>query len=104
MIYPSDIDKECVPLCNALNALPSITTFESCCGHGDHPYRIFFKTATIWGLGPILRSLSSTAWRVEACWANGNNSIYFMLEGPIGPADMPGGANELAEWIRRDRQ
>ena len=38
--YDADMDPECIWLCDVLNALPGIRTFESCCGHGAHPFRI----------------------------------------------------------------
>lgn len=100
MRYPEDMDVECITICDALNALPGIATIESCCGHGEHPHRIFFTAILIEHMYPILQSGSSRAWSVEARWANGNNAIYFMLEGPVGPADMPRGANNFADWIR----
>jgi len=40
--YPSDMDYECVPLCNALNAIPGIRTVESCCGHSKTEFMIWF--------------------------------------------------------------
>lgn len=97
--YPPDMDVECIPLCEALNALPGIKTFESCCGHGQHRHRVFFSAATVESLKPILMSVESSGWIVNSSWANGSNTIYFMLEGPIGSSDIPGGANDLAKWI-----
>lgn len=41
--YDGNMDKECVELCNALNNIPYVTTFESCCGHGKDVFRIWFK-------------------------------------------------------------
>lgn len=97
--YPNDMDPECIPLCNALNALPGIRTFESCCGHGSALHMIFFSARTVESLRPILMAVRSSGWIVNASWANGSDTIYFMLEGPIGPPEMPGGANDLATWI-----
>ena len=34
MIYPDDMDSEVIPICDALNALPGVTTHYSCIGHG----------------------------------------------------------------------
>ena len=34
---PADMDPECITLCAALNKLPGIQTFESCCGHKNDP-------------------------------------------------------------------
>jgi len=104
MNYPADIDQECILLCDALNALPGISTISSCCGHGNHPHRIFFESDTVLCLAPILRNVTSSGWDVTVRWSNGNDSIHFVLEGPVGPAAMPGGANDLAQWIAVDRQ
>ena len=32
--YPPDMDKDMIPLCDALNALPGVRTFFCCSGHG----------------------------------------------------------------------
>lgn len=39
---PFDMDNECIDLCNLLNTLPGVTTFESCCGHCKRQYSIWF--------------------------------------------------------------
>lgn len=39
----SVMDPEVVDLCKVINALPGVITSESCCGHGETPYRIWFK-------------------------------------------------------------
>ena len=41
---PADkMDPECIALCEAMNKLPGIRTTESCCGHGERSYHIWFK-------------------------------------------------------------
>lgn len=47
------MDKEVIPLCDALNKLHGISTVESCCGHGKHPFRIFFIAETLDNLPPV---------------------------------------------------
>lgn len=37
------MDKECIPLCDALNSIPGITTVCSCCGHDKKSFSIWFK-------------------------------------------------------------
>lgn len=44
---PFDMDDECIDLCNLLNTLPGLTTFESCCGHCKNPYGIWFFCTSI---------------------------------------------------------
>lgn len=91
--YPAGMDIECIPLCDALNALPGIRTFESCCGHGRGPFRVFLTAESLKDLRQILVPLSAgTPWRLEANWANGGNIIYFILE-----AENP--SPEAMEWL-----
>lgn len=44
---PADMDKECIEICNILNKLPDTETYESCQGHGKHPFWVFFKCTNI---------------------------------------------------------
>ena len=55
---PNDVDKECVKLCNVLNRLPGVYTWESCCGHLEHPYWIWFKCNNIGSLSRLGRSVN----------------------------------------------
>jgi hypothetical protein len=41
----SEFDPEVVSLCRAMNALPGVTIDDSCCGHGNGPFHIFFSVA-----------------------------------------------------------
>lgn len=63
------MDKECIPLCNTLNSLKGIETFESCCGHNKEPYRIFFvsKNSNI-GLFILTRCINSRYWKFGHLW------------------------------------
>ena len=40
--YDGYMDKECIELCDTLNTLPGLKTFESCCGHLKDRYSIWF--------------------------------------------------------------
>jgi hypothetical protein len=95
------MDAECIPICDALNSLPGITTFESCCGHGKERHVIFFRAMTIEALHPILRCAESSAWRLRVYWSNGGEFAAFILEGPIGLPGMPGGADDFASWLHK---
>ncbi len=44
---PADMDEECIETCNTLNKLPDTETYESCQGHGKHPFWVFFKCTNI---------------------------------------------------------
>ena len=99
VVYSDTMDPDCIPLCDAMNRLPGITTCESCCGHGERPHRIFFRARRIEDLSPILECAESSPWRVDVRWANGNSTAVFMLEGPVGAADMPGGSRDFTSWL-----
>lgn len=47
-------DVECVELIDAMNSVPGITTGESCCGHGDTEFRIWFTVDDHDSLPPLL--------------------------------------------------
>ena len=40
--YNGLMDNECIELCDALNNLPNLQTFESCCGNLKNRYSIWF--------------------------------------------------------------
>lgn len=65
---PFDMDNECIELCNLLNILPGVTTFESCCGHCRNPYNIWFfcnNINTLSRLGRATeRNYSDNNWEV----------------------------------------
>lgn len=50
-------DKEIVSLCNALNAIPFIQTFDSCSGHEKNPIMIWLRCTDYRYLYPIGRAL-----------------------------------------------
>lgn len=37
------MDAPCIELCELLNCLPGLKTYESCCGHCKCPYQVFFR-------------------------------------------------------------
>ena len=55
---PADIDSECVSICNTLNRLPDVETFESCSGHGEQPFNVWFKCTSIDTLSRLGRAVS----------------------------------------------
>jgi hypothetical protein len=57
MEYDRNMDRQCISLCNALNAIPGVSTYESCCGHNKHEFRIWFTTTNVNGLYVIARVL-----------------------------------------------
>jgi hypothetical protein len=77
--YDEWMDFECVKICDALNTLPGIETFESCCGHAQGPFMVFFSAESIECLRPILVEINEKNWIVEVTWASGGGQIYFGL-------------------------
>lgn len=54
--YDKYMDAECIELCDALNAFPGVKTTESCCGHLQDVYCIFFSCTDIVSLSIIARA------------------------------------------------
>ena len=100
---PDDLDPECRSLCDALNRLPGIQTIESCCGHGERPFLIFFIADSLESLPAALYYFDVChcgfgGWRVVAITDCGMNPVKFMVEGPIGAYDQ---AADIAERINK---
>ena len=55
---PTDVDEECIPLCDVLNSLPTVRTFESCCGHLKYPFGVYFFCYDIGVLSRLARAVS----------------------------------------------
>lgn len=89
MRYDEDIDKECVPLCDAINSLKGLFTTCSCCGHGKEHFRIWFKTESLRCLPDLLYWLDVChtgfrGWKTEVYTDCAKSPVTFMIEGPIG--------------------
>jgi hypothetical protein len=85
----TNIDMECVELCQTLNRLPGIVTISSCCGHNERPYRIFFKSKDLESLPPLLFYFDVChsghgGWLVIAKTDCSMCPEYFYIEGPVG--------------------
>lgn len=90
------IDRECLKLCEAMNAVPDIETCWSCCGHGKRSYGISFVARSLDALGGFLRRLRVVQardcswlrrWRVECSAASAgfdSSPVVFTLRGPVG--------------------
>lgn len=64
------LDPEVVELVEAMNALPGIETYCSCCGHGERPFRIWFRVAEgeHRGLFLLTRCSDRRYWRFGDRW------------------------------------
>ena len=83
------LDRECASLCNALNLLPGICTVESCCGHGEWPFRIWFVTKGLRYLPRLCYWFDGCHcgcydWHVVVSTDCAMNPVTFRVEGPTG--------------------
>lgn len=82
--YDGKMDKECIPLCDALNSLPDVETTESCCGHCKDRFRIFFKCKNPYSLSVISRvfnrrySGTKLQWIIEVETHDNGDYNYFV--------------------------
>ena len=98
---PSDIDKECLELCVAMNKLPGIQTTSSCAGHGKTPYWVFFVADDLEVLPALLYYVKAchsgvTGWHVDVSTDCGMSPVTFCLE---GPSNDHKGAKQIATAI-----
>lgn len=104
--YRGEMDQECVALCDAMNLFPGIQTVESCCGHGEMPYAIWFKAVDLLVLPPLLYWFDGChcgfyGWRVIAKTDCGCSPVTFMVEGPMGEQAYHEAA-EIAKLIQKE--
>lgn len=106
--YDGRMDKECIELCNTLNALPGIETDESCCGHSCSEYSIWFKVTDPEGLFFLTRCVDRRYWKYGYLWKielsvgdtyrNGYlPTSYHLHSGPIVGEDAYAQADSLVE-------
>jgi len=98
-----DIDDkdQFLDLCKALNRIPGITTFESCCGHEKTNYHIFLHSKSLEALVPVAYFLNAChsgcrGWQLAARTDCSMAPISFMIEGPIGAYDD---SKKIAQYI-----
>ena len=101
--YDGKMDAECLQLCDAMNLVPGIETRLSCCGHGEHPYRIWFVAECLEALPELLMwfhhlNCGYDGWKVIAIPDCFGCSVLFMVEGPIGEEAYKQ-ADEIAKHI-----
>lgn len=86
-MYDDRMDPECIPICDALNKIGGVQTFESCCGHAKHPMWIFFTARRVKSLVRLMNALNEarvSGWKVTLSCSSANR-IYYVLEGPELP-------------------
>lgn len=105
-ILPEDIDLGCVALVVKLNQLPGIETTESCSGHLQTPYMIFFQCNDFIQLGRLYRCVnhnySDGKWRIECCCSDTLPTHGFLLKSNVvfeTSAEMLQSVSELIKNI-----
>ena len=68
MKYDEYMDKECIQFCDALNELPGVTTFESCCGHLQRQYVVYLYTDNPYSMAVIARSFDRRYLPTKILW------------------------------------
>lgn len=105
MKYDEYMDKECIPICNALNSLPGVMTTESCCGHCKEPYRIWFDTRDPYSLAVLARSVDRRYLPTVQLWditletreVRSDNMFCFRLASREPYADEKGMMSDVAK-------
>lgn len=93
------IDPECISLVKAMNQYPGIKTIESCCGHGERPFRIWFEADNLEVLPPLLYWFDAchcgyTGWNIKVTTDCAMSPVHFYVEGPVGAYGM---ADDIAK-------
>jgi hypothetical protein len=108
----SDIDPECIDLCRAMNALPGITTTQSCWGHGRSSYDVFFAADNLGYLPALLYWFESChcgfgGWQVTVATDCAMRPAYFCVEGPTGQIAYQQSkdiAQLIEQYVRQERK
>ena len=79
------IDPEVIDLCNALNNIVGVRTYESCCGHGKEPFRVWFRVKSLKPLPKIAYwcnpcHCSAGMWQLIATTDCAMSPIRFRIE------------------------
>lgn len=82
--YDGNMDKECIPICDALNSIPDVLTKESCCGHCKDRFMIFLTCDNPHSLAIIARVFdrryigTSQPWHIELQTKDSGAYYYFI--------------------------
>jgi hypothetical protein len=106
MSYPKDMDPECISLCDAINLIIGIETYESCSGHNKTPFRIWFTACDISLLPDLLYWFNGChsgyyQWSCKVKTDCGRSPVRFLIEGPVGDYEA---SYEIAKLITKDQQ
>lgn len=82
--YDGYMDKECIPICDALNSLHGMKTTSSCCGHCENRFMIFLNCNDAYSLSIIARSfdrrysVTHQQWHIEMTTCDNGGYNYFL--------------------------
>ena len=107
MKKPFDLDPECLSLFKAMNALPGIRTVESCCGHGQRPFMIWFVPDDFECLPDLLYWIDPChtdlkRWRCRVYTDFSKSPVVFLLESQTKGEEAYAEADEIAKMIEAD--
>src|SRR3990167_1196303 len=88
--FQGEMDAEVVSLCRAINLIPGLRTYESCCGHGQFPFQIWLKAESLEPLRHLaywleLCHCGFSGWRLVVTTDCSRRPVTFRVEGPVGP-------------------
>lgn len=97
------MDKECIDICKAINQIPGIRTVESCCGHDERQYHIWFKVDNLEHL-PLLLFYCDPChvgfrWNCLATSDCAMSPVTFLLESESKGDESYRESREIAEHI-----
>ena len=98
---PSDMDRECVSLCNTLNRLPGLLTYESCSGHDERPFYVWFRCDNIDTLSRLGRAVdkrySDGNWEIvlDSCDGDPRGCFWLRSKSVLPYDDLFKSLNEL---------
>lgn len=89
MKYDEYMDEECIELCDCLNSLPGVETFESCCGHLRSEYHVWLRCSDWDSLSILSRACSwnygGYPWTLSVDHTDTRPCLCFRLESETYP-------------------
>ena len=105
------MDEEVIALCSAMNTVKGIETIESCCGHGERPFHIWFWADDLECLPGLLYwfdgyNSGCYGWQVIVHTDCAMSPVTFMVEGPVGEQAYDDAwqiAKRIKDWINESK-
>jgi hypothetical protein len=101
--YVGEMDPECIALCDAINHIPGLQTTESCCGHGESLFRIWFTVTDPKEFSVLLYYLVPChvgfLWNCYAKTDCGMSPVGYYIESQVKGEEAYEQANKIAEEI-----